>query len=216
MGRMPRWVLAGTIAALFAASGRFAGLSATQAPAAERSMTMALTGDSLITMKLSVHTEPPFVKMIDLIRGADVAFTNLEMLFHDYEPYPMTQSGGTYMRADPSIAKELVWAGFDLVARANNHTGDYGAEGMRLTTKYVAEAGLVQAGVGDSLREAREARYWIPGRDASRSSRSHRPFPISAAPALVGRHEGAARSQSAAVHDHERRDATAVRRAAGR
>ena len=93
---------------------------------AQRSFTMALTGDSLITMKLSVHTDPPFLKMIDLIRGADVAFTNLEMLLHDYEPYPSTESGGTYMRADPAIAKELVWAGFDMVARANNHTGDYG------------------------------------------------------------------------------------------
>jgi poly-gamma-glutamate synthesis protein (capsule biosynthesis protein) len=120
---------------------------------------MALTGDSIITMKLSVHTEPAFTKMIDLIRGADVAFTNLEMLFHDYEPYPSTQSGGTYMRADPALVKELVWAGFDMVARANNHANDYGVEGTRLTTKYVAEAGLVQAGVGESLREAREARY---------------------------------------------------------
>src|SRR5947199_6332037 len=126
---------------------------------AQRSFTMALTGDSLITMKLSVHTDPPFLRMIDLIRGADVAFTNLEMLLHDYEPFPSTQSGGTYMRADPSIAKELVWAGFDLVARANNHTGDYGVEGARLTTKHVAAAGLVQAGVGESLREAREAKY---------------------------------------------------------
>lgn len=132
---------------------------AAPAPAAERSFTMALTGDSLITMKLSVHTDPPFLKMIDLIRGADVAFTNFEMLLHNYEPYPSTQSGGTYMRADPSIAKELVWAGFDMVARANNHAGDYGGEGARLTTTYVAEAGLVQAGVGESLREAREARY---------------------------------------------------------
>jgi len=121
--------------------------------------TMALTGDSLITMKLSVHTDPAFLEMIDLIRGTDVAFTNLEMLLHDYEPFPSTQSGGTYMRADPSIAKELVWAGFDMVARANNHTGDYGVEGARLTTKHVAEAGLVQAGVGESLREAREAKY---------------------------------------------------------
>jgi poly-gamma-glutamate synthesis protein (capsule biosynthesis protein) len=120
---------------------------------------MALTGDSLITMKLSVHTEPAFLKMIDLIRGVDVAFTNLEMLFHDYEPYPSTESGGTYMRADPAIVKELAWAGFDMVARANNHTGDYGVEGARLTTKYVAAAGLVQAGFGESLREAREAKY---------------------------------------------------------
>lgn len=126
---------------------------------AQNSFTMALTGDSLITMKLSVHTDPPFLNMIGLIRGADVAFTNLEMLLHNYEPYPSTESGGTYMRADPSIAKDLVWAGFDMVARSNNHTGDFGVEGARLTTKYVAEAGLAQAGFGESLREAREAAF---------------------------------------------------------
>jgi poly-gamma-glutamate capsule biosynthesis protein CapA/YwtB (metallophosphatase superfamily) len=133
-------------------------------PPPDRIMTMALTGDSIITMKLSVHTEPPFLKMIDLIRGADVAFTNLEMLFHDYEPYPMTESGGTYMRADPALAKELAWAGFDIVARANNHANDYGVEGMRLTTRHVTAAGLVQAGVGESLREAREAKFLETGK----------------------------------------------------
>jgi poly-gamma-glutamate capsule biosynthesis protein CapA/YwtB (metallophosphatase superfamily) len=122
-------------------------------------ISFALTGDSIITRRLSVYTEPAFTRLIDLVRGADVAFTNLEMLFHDYEPYAMHESGGTYMRAEPALAKELAWAGFDLVARANNHTGDYGVLGMNLTTKYVAEAGLVQAGVGQSLGEAREARF---------------------------------------------------------
>src|SRR3989442_14588483 len=106
---------------------------------------------------LGFNPAPPFLKMIELIRGADMAFTNFEMLLHDYEPYPSTQSGGTYMRAEPSIAKELVWAGFDMVARANNHTGDYGVEGARLTTKYLAEAGLVQAGVGGNPLEGRGA-----------------------------------------------------------
>lgn len=120
---------------------------------------IALTGDSIITRRLSVYSEPSFLKMIELIRGADVAFTNLEMLLHDYEPYAMNESGGTYMRAEPAMAKELVWAGFDLVSRANNHTGDYGVEGMRLTTKHVAAAGLVQAGVGNSLPEAREPKF---------------------------------------------------------
>jgi len=121
----------------------------------EDTFAMALTGDSIITRKLSVYNEPEFLKMIELIRSADVAFTNLEMLFHDYEPYPMHQSGGTYMRAEPALAKELSWAGFDLVSRANNHSADYGVLGMRLTTKYVVEAGLVHAGVGESLAEAR-------------------------------------------------------------
>ena len=71
----------------------------------------------------------------------------------------MNASGGTYMRAEPALVKDLVWAGFDMVSRANNHTGDYGVLGMNLTTKYVAEAGLVQAGVGQSLAEAREAKF---------------------------------------------------------
>jgi poly-gamma-glutamate capsule biosynthesis protein CapA/YwtB (metallophosphatase superfamily) len=130
-----------------------------QAPPAGPSFTMALTGDSIITRRISVYQDAPFLKLIDLVRGADVAFTNLEMLFHDYEPYAMNESGGTYMRAEPALVKELVWAGFDMVSRANNHQGDYGVLGMQLTTKYVAAAGLVQAGVGDSLPEAREAKF---------------------------------------------------------
>jgi poly-gamma-glutamate synthesis protein (capsule biosynthesis protein) len=136
--------------------------TATLTPSAARQpadVTFALTGDSIITRKLSVYSEPAFMRIITLIRNADVGFTNLEMLFHDYEPYAMSSSGGTYMRAEPALVKDLVWAGFDMVARANNHSGDYGVLGMNLTTKYIAEAGLVQAGVGQSLAEAREARF---------------------------------------------------------
>ena len=147
--RMGLLVVAGTISLPLAAQHR----------SADEPFTMALTGDSIITRKLSVYDEPEYLEMIELIRSADVAFTNLEMLFHDYEPYPMAVSGGTWMRGDPSLAGELAWAGFDMVARANNHTGDYGVEGMRLTTKYVAEAGMIQAGVGESLAEAREAKF---------------------------------------------------------
>jgi poly-gamma-glutamate synthesis protein (capsule biosynthesis protein) len=124
----------------------------------------ALTGDSIITRKLSVFNEPAFMRVIELIRGADAAFTNLEMLFHDYEPYAMNESGGTYMRAEPALLKDLVWAGFDMVARANNHSGDYGVLGMNITTRHVAEAGLVQAGVGQSLPEAREAKFFETGK----------------------------------------------------
>jgi poly-gamma-glutamate synthesis protein (capsule biosynthesis protein) len=124
-----------------------------------RVFSFALTGDTIISRRLSVYREPEFLALIDLLRGADVAFTNLEVLFHDYEPYPMSQAGGTYMRADPALARELVWAGFDMLSRANNHAADYGVHGMRLTTKHVEEAGLVQAGVGEGLAEAREARF---------------------------------------------------------
>jgi len=144
------------ILALFAVVTVLGTTARSQAPS---SFTMALAGDSIITRRISMYTEPAHVRLFDVIRHADASFTNLEMLFHDYEPYPMHESGGTWMRAEPGLVKDLVWAGFDLVSRANNHTGDYGVEGMRLTTKYVAEANLVQAGVGEDLAEAREARF---------------------------------------------------------
>jgi poly-gamma-glutamate capsule biosynthesis protein CapA/YwtB (metallophosphatase superfamily) len=150
---MPRF-LTGLLSFLF-----IAGPAGAQHQLADKPFSMALTGDSIITRPLSVYGEPEFLEMIDLIRGADVAFTNLEMLFHDYESFPMATSGGTYMRADPVLAEELAWAGFDMVSRANNHSGDYGVVAMDLTTEYVAAAGLVQAGVGGSLAEAREAKF---------------------------------------------------------
>ena len=137
----------------------FSSIYKSNAQANDNIFSMVLTGDAIITRKLSVYNEPPFLEMIKIIRSADVAFTNFEMLLHNYEPYPMHKSGGTYMRAEPPMAKELIWAGFDIVSTANNHTGDYGPEGMRLTLKYLNDYGLVSAGAGESLEEAREAKF---------------------------------------------------------
>jgi poly-gamma-glutamate capsule biosynthesis protein CapA/YwtB (metallophosphatase superfamily) len=146
-----------------AAVSIFLGSSLAFAQTAER-YTMAFTGDSIITRKLSVYEEPEFLSMIERIRSADAAFTNIEMLFHDYESYPMSSSGGTYMRAQPELVKELAWAGFDLGGLANNHSGDYGPHAMLLTEKYVREAGITAAGVGRSLAEAREAKFLETGK----------------------------------------------------
>ena len=126
---------------------------------ADEPLTLALTGDSIIMQRLSVFKEPEFTGLFDLIRGADAAFTKLETLFHDYEMPPAHESGGTWMRTDPPILKELVWAGFDLVSRANNHAGDFGPLGAQITSRYVRDAGLIEAGVGNSLSEAREAKF---------------------------------------------------------
>ena len=51
------------------------------AQANNNTFTMALTGDAIITRKLSVYNEAPFLEMIKLIRSADVAFTNFENAF---------------------------------------------------------------------------------------------------------------------------------------
>jgi poly-gamma-glutamate synthesis protein (capsule biosynthesis protein) len=101
--------------------------------------------------------------MIETIRTADVAYTNLEMLFHDYEPYPSAESGGTYMRAEPSLLKDVLWAGFDMVSLANNHAVDYGIEGLRINRDWVKKSGLTFAGTGDNLSLARSPGYLDSG-----------------------------------------------------
>src|SRR4051812_26943405 len=80
-----------------------AGHAQQPTPPSSSDFTFALVGDSIITRKISVYSEPAFTRVIDLIRNADAAFANLEMLFHDYEPYASAASGGTYMRAAPAL-----------------------------------------------------------------------------------------------------------------
>ncbi len=122
---------------------------------------IALTGDAIITRALSPYREPGFLVLREIIQGATAAFTNLEVLFHDYEPdvIPAAASGGTYMRAEPRLARELTWMGFDLVSRANNHAMDFGVGGARATARAVEAAGLIHAGVGENLAEARAPAY---------------------------------------------------------
>jgi poly-gamma-glutamate synthesis protein (capsule biosynthesis protein) len=124
-------------------------------------MTLALAGDAIITRKLSVYEEPEFLRLRELIQEATAAVVNLEVLLHRFEDdvIPAAASGGTYMQADPEMAKELAWMGFDMVSRANNHTMDYGVGGLRHTDRAVEEAGLVDAGTGENLALARSPGY---------------------------------------------------------
>jgi poly-gamma-glutamate synthesis protein (capsule biosynthesis protein) len=124
-------------------------------------VTLALAGDAILSRELSVYEEPEFLRLRELIQTSTAAFVNLEILFHNFEAdvIPAATSGGTYMQADPRIAHELVWMGFDGVSRANNHTGDYGYGGILHTDQSVEAAGLVHAGTGDNLARARAPAY---------------------------------------------------------
>jgi len=113
----------------------------------------------LITMRRSVHPEPRFLDLVEIIRGADVAFTNLEVLLHDYEGYPAAECGGTYTRAAPEIIEDLKWMGFDIVSTANNHSLDYMYGGLMATLEHLDAAGVPHAGTGLNLAEARQPAY---------------------------------------------------------
>lgn len=130
-----------------------------QAVANDTAISVALTGDAIITRPWSQDREPAFTRMVELLRSQDAAFTNLEISLLDYQTYPMVESGGLHLRAAPAMAGELAWAGFKLASFANNHALDWGVEGMRLTRRHATEAGMVVAGIGDSLAEARSPQF---------------------------------------------------------
>ncbi|MCS7365880.1 MAG: CapA family protein [archaeon GB-1867-035] len=120
---------------------------------------LSLTGDSFIATRMSIYKEPEFLSLIEIIRKAHVRFTNLEVLINDFKGYPAAQSGGTYAATESYIADELKWMGFNIVSRANNHAMDYKVEGMIETTRNLDRVGIVHAGVGMNLGEARSPAY---------------------------------------------------------
>lgn len=119
----------------------------------------ALAGDSQITRPMSPFKEPGFLALVDQIRGADVALTNAEILFHDFEDAPTFIPGGSYVRASPKMIGELQWMGFNMLAGANNHNYDYGENGLLTHLKNLESSGVPFAGIGRTLSQAREARY---------------------------------------------------------
>ncbi len=134
------------------------GLGTAFLPAQDFALT--LTGDSIITQRLSVYQQDPkFMAVLNAVRDGDAAFTNLEILFHNFDVPPSAQSGGTWMAAEPYLFKELQWIGFNLFAAANNHSLDYGIEGLRSTRRTLQEAGAAYAGTGENLGEARAPGY---------------------------------------------------------
>ncbi len=121
-------------------------------------LTLVASGDTMITRKLSVFREDGFVRLQKLFRDADVGFTNLEMLMHDYEHSP-GMAGGTFTASDPKNLQELEWMGVNLVSCANNHSYDYGEGGVLTNLKHLHHSDLVHAGTGHNLSEARAPAY---------------------------------------------------------
>jgi poly-gamma-glutamate capsule biosynthesis protein CapA/YwtB (metallophosphatase superfamily) len=122
-------------------------------------ITIALTGDSMLSRSLSNYKEERYLSLVKIIKEADATFTNLETTVHRWdEGYPGI-SQGTFMTTEPSLLEELKWMGINLFSCANNHIFDYGESGLIATIKHLEEAGLVLAGAGRNLAEARAPAY---------------------------------------------------------
>jgi poly-gamma-glutamate capsule biosynthesis protein CapA/YwtB (metallophosphatase superfamily) len=125
----------------------------------------AAVGDLIISRPLSQHAEgmPSFAAVIEILRGTDVTFGNLETTIFDPRTFtgaPYSWEGDWTNASVPAVAGDLKAMGFDIVGRANNHSQDWGLEGMRETAQWLDKAGIPHAGAGESHRMARAPAYF--------------------------------------------------------
>jgi len=96
----------------------------------------------------------PFSKMADITKDADLSFANLETAVL---PGRVVHTGEMMFRSDPESVQSMAEAGFDLVSLANNHTPNYGQNGLKKTFVYLEQSGLDYMGAGQDLTSAYQA-----------------------------------------------------------
>jgi poly-gamma-glutamate capsule biosynthesis protein CapA/YwtB (metallophosphatase superfamily) len=119
---------------------------------------VVVAGEAMVSRPFSMQTEPEFLSIVKLLRQSDVTYAHLEMNLGDFDQLQWAAKGnwsGSYMMAEPKIAEDLKWAGVDIMSLAQNHSMDWGAAGMLSTIKACNKAGIVWAGTGRDLEEAR-------------------------------------------------------------
>jgi len=141
--------------------------AAAQAPAAPGRFTIIAVGDVM----LGGHAESlirkngldyPFSKVKPGIESHAIAFGNLEA--------PISARGKEKpwkrfsLRVRPSEGRAIARSGIDAVTLANNHMMDFGAAALSDTVKHLDEWGIVHAGAGTDIGQARApARFDVEG-----------------------------------------------------
>ncbi|TIU80398.1 MAG: CapA family protein [Mesorhizobium sp.] len=123
--------------------------------------TMAAVGDLLFARPVTKGYHPGLADVLRIFDKADVIFGNLETNILDVQSKgsPQAEYGGAYCISAPELGPDLKTMGFNMLSRANNHTLDWGVEGMRETTRALDENGIIHAGAGENLAQAGAARF---------------------------------------------------------
>ncbi len=125
---------------------------------ATNSVRLIAGGDVMLANWIQRHlTEQgpdyPFKHLNTLLARADVVFANLEAPFGTGgTPFPKQFN----FRVPPRYAETLRAGNINLVSIANNHIMDYGAGVLQETQRVLQSRGIVFAGAGNNLEQARQ------------------------------------------------------------
>ncbi len=144
----------------------------------EADITLVVAGQALIKMDPRLSWEDPFGSLRPILRSADVAFTNFEMVVKsevdacgvpdDYQVFfgepRLTReqrrgnSGGPHA-VDAAVMDFLASAGFNLMSISNNHAWDLGDCGVAATRAAADANGVTYAGAGPDIVAATAPAY---------------------------------------------------------
>jgi poly-gamma-glutamate synthesis protein (capsule biosynthesis protein) len=123
--------------------------------------TFAAVGDLLEVRPVMPMRDPAFLAVDHIVKSANVVFGNGEIPIIDVSSshiYPMAENGALNAFGVPAVARDIKVQGFTMVSRANNHSTDWGVEGMFMTDAFLDAAGVMHAGTGRDEDAARRVR----------------------------------------------------------
>jgi hypothetical protein len=112
---------------------------------------LTAVGDMIFTEKISGFPEPDHQNLYRLMREADIGFGNLEMSLNER---PDLQRPFYNFRMGRDFAWEIADIGINLVGMANNHSLDFGPEGLAECLTILDHTGIKHAGGGLTLADA--------------------------------------------------------------
>jgi poly-gamma-glutamate synthesis protein (capsule biosynthesis protein) len=127
---------------------------------AEPGVRLVIVGQSLIEHDPRAYLEAPLGSVVPILSAADAVFTNLEVAVAGPDCTCIPTRNDVYFHgAEPDVLNYLVDIGVSLLALSNNHSWDYGTEGILSTIAEVEARGLSHAGTGANISDAATPAY---------------------------------------------------------
>jgi poly-gamma-glutamate capsule biosynthesis protein CapA/YwtB (metallophosphatase superfamily) len=118
---------------------------------AQQTMSITLTGQSMIRTDIRAHS-PAAVPVIQSLLKGDVIFTNFETTIFDPRK-GQKRTGGRFV-SQPEAMQALKTFGFNLLSLANNHSFDLKTAGVQNVLEQSTRLNMAHAGVGKTIDEA--------------------------------------------------------------
>lgn len=118
-------------------------------------MRIVACGDALFSSTNIANRLDP--RLIAILKDADGTFANAEFICPKPSTPPAPRRFITAVK--PGAIDEMTSIGVNMFSFANNHSGDFGPQGIVDTIEAAEERGILWSGIGRSLEEARMAKF---------------------------------------------------------